>query len=94
MRTHWKRALASALTLCAFTAGPGFLLTVGPGFLLTAAPVFLLTADPVFAQDDRLAGCPDPAAAQKYVKQCLQENPYNTREVCEERALEKLCSKK
>ena len=36
--------------------------------------------------------CPDPAAAEKFVKACLQENPYNTQEACEQRALEKLCS--
>ena len=36
--------------------------------------------------------CPDPAAAEMFVKACLQENPYNTQEACEQRALEKLCS--
>ena len=38
--------------------------------------------------------CPDPAAAEQFVKACMQENPYNTREACEERALKKLCSGK
>jgi hypothetical protein len=38
--------------------------------------------------------CPDPAAAEKYVKACMQENPYNTREACEQRALERFCSGK
>ena len=46
------------------------------------------------AQDDKFAQCPDPAAAKRYVQQCLGQNPYNTREVCEERALEELCSGK
>ena len=40
----------------------------------------------------KLDACPDPAAAEKFVKACMQENPYNTREACEERALKKLCS--
>ena len=40
----------------------------------------------------KLDACPDPAAAEKFVKACMQENPYNTREACEQRALEKLCS--
>lgn len=40
----------------------------------------------------KLDACPDPAAAEKFVKACLQENPYNTREACEQRALDKLCS--
>ncbi|HUU71739.1 MAG TPA: hypothetical protein VMW70_03875 [Burkholderiales bacterium] len=35
--------------------------------------------------------CPDPEAARKWVKACMQENPYNTRESCEQRALEKFC---
>ena len=35
--------------------------------------------------------CPDPDAARKWVKACMQENPYNTRESCEERALRKFC---
>ena len=38
--------------------------------------------------------CPDPVAAKKYVEACMQENPYNTQEACEERALKKLCSGK
>jgi hypothetical protein len=62
--------------------------------LLTALTLCALTSAPAPAQDDRLAGCPDPAAARRYVKACMQENPYNTQEVCEERALEKLCPKK
>ena len=35
--------------------------------------------------------CPDPEAARKWVKACMQENPYNTKESCEERALRKFC---
>ncbi len=46
------------------------------------------------AQDDRFAQCPDPEAARQYVKECLAANPYRTKEVCEELALEKLCKKK
>jgi len=46
------------------------------------------------AQDDKFAQCPDPDAAKRYVQQCLGQNPYNTREVCEQRALEELCSGK
>ena len=48
----------------------------------------------VYAQEDKFAACPDPEAARKYVKQCLQANPYNTQEVCEERALEQVCNAK
>jgi hypothetical protein len=40
---------------------------------------------------DKFDACPDPASARRYVKACLQENPYNTQETCEARALEKLC---
>jgi hypothetical protein len=39
----------------------------------------------------KLDDCPDPAAAKQFVKACMQENPYNTREACEERTLKKLC---
>ena len=46
------------------------------------------------AQDDKFAHCPDPEAARQYVKECLAANPYKTKEVCEELALEKLCKKK
>lgn len=42
----------------------------------------------------KLDACPDPSAAEQFVKACMQENPYNTREACEERALKKLCSGK
>ena len=42
----------------------------------------------------KLDACPDPAAAERFVKACMQENPYNTREACEERALKKLCGGK
>ena len=45
------------------------------------------------AQEDTFAKCPDPEAARQYVKQCQGANPYNTKEVCEERALEILCKK-
>ncbi len=41
---------------------------------------------------DKFDTCPDPEAARKFVKACMQENPYNTKEACEERALQKLCS--
>ncbi len=50
-----------------------------------------LSLTPV-ALADKFDACPDPAAARDYVKACMQENPYNTREACEERALQKLCS--
>ena len=43
---------------------------------------------------DKFDSCPDPEAARKFVKACMQESPYNTRETCEQRALEKLCSGK
>ena len=46
------------------------------------------------AQDDKFASCPDRAAVKKYVKDCLGQNPYNTKEVCEERALADLCNGK
>ena len=46
------------------------------------------------AQDDKFAKCPDPEAARQSVKECLAANPYKTKEVCEELALEKLCHKK
>ena len=36
--------------------------------------------------------CADPEAARKWVKTCMQENPYNTKEACEQRALEKFFS--
>jgi hypothetical protein len=45
------------------------------------------------AQEDRLAKCPDPEAARQYVKECLAASPYNTKETCEELALEKFCKK-
>jgi hypothetical protein len=54
----------------------------------------LLSAAAGWAQDDKLADCPDPDAARKYVKQCLQQNPYNTEAVCIERALEQVCGGK
>jgi hypothetical protein len=43
---------------------------------------------------DAFDQCPDPEAARKWVKACMQENPYNTRESCEHRALEKFCKGK
>ena len=43
---------------------------------------------------DRFDACPDADAARQYVKSCMQENPYNTRESCEARALEALCKGK
>jgi hypothetical protein len=53
----------------------------------------LLTCAAAQAQEDRFAKCPDPEAARQYVKECLGANPYKTKEVCEELALEKLCKK-
>ena len=44
------------------------------------------------ARADKLDACPDPEAAKKWVKTCMQENPYNTQEACEQRALEMFCS--
>jgi len=41
---------------------------------------------------DKFDSCPDPEAARQYVKACMQENPYNTKETCEEKALRKFCS--
>ena len=62
-----------------------------------AAKLLVATAALAFSAT-ALAGkfdaCPDPAAAEQFVKACMQENPYNTREACEERALKKLCSGK
>lgn len=43
---------------------------------------------------DKLDVCPDAEAARKWVKVCMQENPYNTKEACEQRAIEKFCSGK
>jgi hypothetical protein len=43
---------------------------------------------------DALDQCPDPEAARKWVRACMQENPYNTRESCEQRALQKFCGEK
>ncbi len=68
--------------------------TVWTRRLVALSTVLGFYASPAWAQDDRLATCPDPAAARKYVNECLQQNPYNTREICEERALEKLCQKR
>ena len=47
---------------------------------------------PTTALADKLDACPDPEAARKWVKACMQENPYNTQEACEQRALDKFCS--
>ena len=54
----------------------------------------LLVCAATQAQEDRFTKCPDPEAARQYVKECLAANPYKTKEVCEELALEKLCKKK
>ena len=43
---------------------------------------------------DKFDACPDPDAARRYVKSCLQENPYYTQATCEARALDKLCGGK
>jgi hypothetical protein len=61
---------------------------------LTAAVAWAMLAGTAAAQDDKFANCPDPEAARNFVKQCMQANPYNTREVCEERALEQVCGGK
>ena len=53
----------------------------------------LLASAAAQGQEDKLAKCPDPEAARKYVKECLAANPYNSKETCEELALEKLCKK-
>jgi len=60
---------------------------------LWLAGMFAAPAD-ASAQDDKFAQCPDPDAAKRYVQQCLGQNPYNTREICEERALQELCGEK
>ena len=60
---------------------------------LGGALLLSVFAGAAWAQD-KFANCPDPEAARKHVKECLAANPYNTQEVCEERALEKLCRKK
>jgi len=57
-------------------------------FVIAAATLVFV---PV-ALADKFDACPDPDAARKYVKACMQENPYNTKEACEERALQKMCS--
>jgi hypothetical protein len=54
----------------------------------------LLTLSSARAEEDKFAKCPDPQAAREYVKQCLAANPYKTKEVCEELALEKACKSK
>ena len=54
----------------------------------------LLACPAAQAQEDKFAQCPDPEAARQYVKECLAANPYKTKEVCEELALEKVCKKK
>ncbi|KPK30713.1 MAG: hypothetical protein AMJ66_09155 [Betaproteobacteria bacterium SG8_40] len=46
------------------------------------------------AMADKFDACPDPEAARKWVKACMQENPYNTKESCEERALARFCDGK
>ena len=58
----------------------------------TVGLAMLLVCAPAGAQEDKFAGCPDPEAAKQYVKKCLGENPYNTKEVCEQRALESVCT--
>lgn len=58
-------------------------------FALTIAVTALTTS---VAAADKFDACPDPDAARKWVKACMQENPYNTKEICEERALAKFCS--
>ena len=43
---------------------------------------------------DKFDACPDPEAARRCVKSCLQENPYNTQVICEARAPDKFCGSK
>jgi len=57
-------------------------------FAITLAMTTLVQS-PALA--DKFDACPDADAARRYVKACMQENPYNTREACEVRALEKFC---
>jgi hypothetical protein len=61
---------------------------------LGSALVAFALSGATWAQEDKFAKCPDPEAARKLVKECLAANPYNTQEICEERALEKVCGKK
>jgi len=60
-----------------------------PGIALVIASMALMST---VAAADKFDACPDPDAARKWVKACMQENPYNTKESCEERALAKFCS--
>ena len=58
-------------------------------FAFVFAAMALLHAS---ASADALDQCPDPEVARKWVKACMQENRYNTKESCEERALAQFCS--
>ncbi len=63
---------------------------IAAGYLVS----LLLGCAAAHADEDKFAQCPDPEAARQAVKECLAANPYKTREVCEELALETLCKKK
>ena len=54
----------------------------------------LLACAAAQAQEDKFSKCPDPEAVRQMVKECLAANPYKTKDVCEELALEKLCKGK
>ncbi len=66
-------------------------MTILPRFALAIAVTALAATA---AAADKFDACPDPDAARKWVKACMQENPYNTKEICEERALARFCSGK
>jgi hypothetical protein len=59
-----------------------------------AIPIAIAIAVQSSALADKFDACPDAEAARQFVKSCMLENPYNTRETCEARALEKLCTGK
>jgi hypothetical protein len=64
-------------------------MTIVPRFALAIAIAALMTST---AAADKFDACPDPDAAREWVKACMQDNPYNTKEICEERALARFCS--
>ncbi len=67
------------------------MLSILPRIALAIAAITPITA---VSAADKFETCPDPDAARKWVKACMQENPYNTKESCEERALARFCSGK
>jgi len=60
--------------------------------MIIATALFLFASAAL--ADDKFANCPDPEAARKFVKACLQESPYNSSETCVARALDQLCGNK